>query len=908
MELELKYKSSEDLKEAQAFFISGKDFFDCLETIKFVGVSDTSQLFAVPRSISSNEFQGVLVVLERAMQLNEFLLRCTPLIKIGGKLFLPANAEIYPPLEPDELDQLLLYKTQLFLPQSGLIGFDDEDAIDLVKFIRPPSKKASIHWNRAKEGNKVPPYIQRISLKPMTEDELKEQMESLIQKKPLSEIPEVEKEKTSKKQLKKSLNSVKRGLFKGMIKMINKIPANNSPYGGNYNNAPGLLDRMENWLVKQMNDLEKERDSELNRLMDLFKNDPDEALKYAIPLDSNYLSRGEGRPNSKLGRRNTSFDVSNLGGGRYGDTWDIGSYYQKLRSNYVDSARDAKSKGDHKKAAYIYANLLNDYHAAAEALKEGSHFIEAATLYKEHLKNKQKAAECYEQGKLYAEAIELQLEFEAYEKVGDLYRLSGNNKKEKFFYERACHQLIDQKNYFEAARVAKDKKKDFDESQKYLLSGWENGTNSEDCLDQYFRNKEEREEEIATEIQHLYSAEYHLGKEIKFLNVIKKWNATNLSVKSVNLRIAQEILAKQAKKGNIKDLRIYGDFIPEDKFIKSDIGRFITRSSNFSLQRNKQHVIQLTQKIEWLEMVNVGRELCLLGIKEKVIILARINIYGDINYITCAGPTYHSQGIKLISDFMINDTVLMLSPGLLNKGNYLFDKNKYFGNKLIVYQTQWLPTGALTCCIAEDSGIASIESLNGILTLREYSAQGEILETIQCTFLDDIGERNPVYIPGVPVVQTFYWRNGYYHLMLNGMYCRIRPNGETLTIPTLDTSIIITPSNFSESNLLAFITGSNYLMLLKEEETTVEKEVLLYELDQNENYMAPVWLDRENILIYNRLEILICEINSKTIRSWSNNIVKNIPIVKINSGLKIGEISILYENGQIEFAQLEIST
>src|ERR1700761_8084029 len=45
-------------------------------------------------------------------------------------------------------------------------------------------------------------------------------------------------------------------------------------------------------LQEKLEDLERRNQSEVEKLMELFKNNPDEALKYAIPLDGEGTTRG----------------------------------------------------------------------------------------------------------------------------------------------------------------------------------------------------------------------------------------------------------------------------------------------------------------------------------------------------------------------------------------------------------------------------------------------------------------------------------------------------------------------------------------------------------------------------------------------------------------------------------------
>ena len=130
--------------------------------------------------------------------------------------------------------------------------------------------------------------------------------------------------------------------------------------------------------------------------MDLMKNNPEEALKYAIPLDNDNTSRGGDIGEMGWGRRWGNFSLfgnSGIGSGSGGGSLDVGDHFQQLERQYYDTARQLIGEKKYKKAAFIYMKLLRNYHLAASTMEQGKHYEEAATIYLKYNNNKEKAAE-----------------------------------------------------------------------------------------------------------------------------------------------------------------------------------------------------------------------------------------------------------------------------------------------------------------------------------------------------------------------------------------------------------------------------------------------------------------------------------------------------------------------------------
>src|SRR6476661_3089687 len=102
--------------------------------------------------------------------------------------------------------------------------------------------------------------------------------------------------------------------------------------------GPGLLARLEQWMGNNLQDLERKRQNEIERLLRLFGENLEEALKYAIPLGGPYQDRGTAPPSSRLGTRLAEFSLNALGGGRATDVWNLDSYRHSLHQQYHHAA------------------------------------------------------------------------------------------------------------------------------------------------------------------------------------------------------------------------------------------------------------------------------------------------------------------------------------------------------------------------------------------------------------------------------------------------------------------------------------------------------------------------------------------------------------------------------------------
>ena len=341
-------------------------------------------------------------------------------------LYIPEKSTVFPVLTSAEMDQLFLSKRHVFHPDFGWVELGEP--VDWAALIALPEERA-IAVRTPELPVFIPEKILGFQITPVSREEVLKSMEKAMteQHKPLGDAPLNILEKARLK-FYKTLFSSGEGegtVLKNMDGLLDKFPSINSEW-------------IKNW-QQDFADLEQRNQKKIDRLLDLFKNNPEEALKYAIPLDEGGNSRGPSTgAELDWAKRWLNFDLFGSppanGNSGSGAAVVADDDYQRLHAQYYRSAQELMAKAEYYKAAFIYLKLLKNYGLAADALEKGKYYKEAAAIYLKHANNKEKAAACYEKGFMYHEAIELYKELENHEKVGDLYLLINKRKEANLHY------------------------------------------------------------------------------------------------------------------------------------------------------------------------------------------------------------------------------------------------------------------------------------------------------------------------------------------------------------------------------------------------------------------------------------------------------------------------------------------
>jgi len=783
MPLTLRYQQSAQ-RPACAAFLRGAEAAGWLREIGRWGLA-ANQLscYLVPESIHSVRPAGLFVVVEEGTPLPTDLLE--PYGVVAERLFVPVQASLWPATTPAELASALLWPCQLLHPHIGLVGFDTTDEIDLATLLdcAPPRPT---DWGRARPGHAPKPRLERVRVQVPTVAEVVGSLQQEIGTVPLAALPDAPDARAHS--LQRALDKLWRGLLTGLLTLVRWVPAPAlgqagravgvvllalvammlvaglvSHFGsgssgellvpliillarllqGFGNGAghqrtthrpaarrPGLFQRMESWLGGRIHNLEQKRQSEIERLLRLFDENTEEALRYAIPLDGPYLNRGTAPQSPWLGRRATDFNLGGLGGGGRVDAWDLGAYRHNLGLQYRAAATRELEAGRFKKAAYIYAHLLGDYQAAANALDQGGFYREAAALFKDHLKNLPAAAKCLEHGGLLLEAAELYTELNEHEKAGDLLQRLEQPALAARHYERGVSLFLNNDDRPAAARLLAGKLAAPGRAQEVLLQGWASSKQPEVCLQQYFDLLAAvPEANLGLHVQAIYRHYTTAERRLPLLHVLSAVNEKHATpaLRATALDIAYEVVSAEAAAGNATPLALLRNFLPDDRLIAADCSRYAIRQPRPAAAGSKSQqvtALQLDATISWKSAVEHGHQWVAIGTRTGRLHLARGNWYGNVEYYSWLAEAAGVE-VVLLADEQHGNRILLRTSAPLALETKCLPKNKYFPQSLLVECPSWLPAWPMRVALLPNGATGTAEFRGSFIHTTVYSAEGK---------------------------------------------------------------------------------------------------------------------------------------------------------------------------------------
>jgi tetratricopeptide (TPR) repeat protein len=460
-----------------AWLVTGSEPSAWLAEVLAWGVSQASvRLLPIPQSQDNRQPLGVLVLCDKQPT---SAARRPGYREIAPRVYIPCEAELSPAVTAPEITTLLSSEAfHIWHPSVGLVAIAEREVLGIADLVRFPEARTD-DWHQAQLGIVLAPSLVAISSsEPPTVAQVIQEAGGDIgtQSKDITSLP------PSDKETKPSLGSSIRKLMLGGIAKAAEYVTQPPP--GNYS-RPSWVSRLANWAKQTQQQLSQQdeslRNQELNRLADLLNSDPDEGLKYALPLAGD-SSRGVAPPSNRLGPRNPTFDLNRLGGGGPADVWDISAELRnQLLARYRELGHREWRMNRHRRAAYIFAQLLGDFATAAEALKAGGHYREAAVIYRDRLKRPLDAAKCLDEAGLWTEAIEQYEACGQFERVGDLWRQLEQPEEAAQAYERAAELCLRSTDILNAARIYESKLDSVDRALETLALGWPHSAVASSC-------------------------------------------------------------------------------------------------------------------------------------------------------------------------------------------------------------------------------------------------------------------------------------------------------------------------------------------------------------------------------------------------------------------------------------------
>ncbi len=636
-DLQLQY-SERSQRPASAVILDGHAPSKWLAEICSWGCSlEEVDLYPLPQSNTNLEAREVLICLPANVKSARSSNIGAKYGWFGKRLLLPVEAVLFPLVTEAEVDQLFAVSERISVwhPQRGLIGFEPNEVLsvsDLVEWSRPG--RAS--WEVAKPGTGFNSRLHSIeAVWPESPEEvLKQGGQGIGSKgKDLSKLGR-------KGIAGKALGAA--GFVGGLAltpaalatKMIQSVAPKGRPRTPG-THSPGKIENWANDILTKSAHLFDKRMRELDKLMKMLKESPDEGLKYAIPMGGEGGVPG-GSAGSSLMSRLVDFNLANIMGGGGGpvDYWAMPyNVQQELFKQYRELADREVHLGRHRRAAYIYAELLGDLNGAASVLVAGKHYREAAVIYRDKLYRPKEAAECLENGGLLIDAIKIYRDLSMHEKVGDLYRKLEDEEAAILAYRQTAQVASESGNHLEAARGLDEKIDSPDEALRELRIGWKGSSRVRECLEKTFeiQSRLGRHDDTISVVGELREQNYSQGRAVAIVqalgtvvqnspDITLQLNAADVSRVIVSRTIRSEPYSARPLLAQLEKLT------PEDRLLKRDTGRYLKQNRPRSLRRAPRMKRQKiwtatqvgTQKVEapirrWERIQQFGPYLFMLG-------------------------------------------------------------------------------------------------------------------------------------------------------------------------------------------------------------------------------------------------------------------------------------------------------
>ncbi len=740
MKLHLEYEPF--AKQTYAgFFVRGNQIEPCLKSIQQLEHSvSTLSIFPVPHSMQDGSLTGFFVRLAESQ--NGKVFPRNPYKSLCESLYIPTNAKLAPAYLESELKKLLVYDCHFFHPTIGLVGFNESDALQLESVLR--LERIEKNWDLMPS---LPIPNKRLRSMKIAMDSDERIMEKLIdtqKKKPLDQIKASDPEMSL---LRRWMLTVFKPLLEFLARKEDKskkptpgkgLASSSGSVEGSVSSLNQLLNSLQNWSKEQLDQLKKQRQSEVERLMKLFDEDVEEALKYALPINNKFQGRGIAPPSGRLSKNPGIFNLGRLGGGGAVDGWDIGDYANNLRIKYFAAARKALEKKDFKKAAYIYAHLLGDFHSAANALEQGDFYFEAAQLHLLHLANPGEAAACYERGGMLVEAIEQYQKLANYEKVGKLYaRLADSEQSEKF-YRKAVEQHWKAGSPVKAAEICTSKINDLDLAQEIFEDGWRKLISPRECITGLLDLTKETTATCSKMRELCKPANRHGERSTHLCQALVSYLQVQQDQDVISLckDLCYEMISEQlCKKQDHSSLHLLTKLQSQDQIISADVARYkYMHESPPQIQAAGINCIsqfELDRETVWVRLLNYhGQYLC-FGYKANQLNMLRANLNGDLEYYAWATKLSNEGPINVCvapsgnTVFLYADQELPLIPLSLESSNA-------FPAPLKIQCANWVPPDAIGVAASNSQELLVLHKVDEQLCFSSYSLAGELQANLAC--------------------------------------------------------------------------------------------------------------------------------------------------------------------------------
>lgn len=385
---------------------------------------------------------------------------------LSAHLLLPANAELVPALLPDEASALVRKRGLVFLPGGRVLEYDPAQPIPPATLVRIDDARRR-PWQAFPEPPTLANDVTEITLQDFdgSPEQLLEPGGAGI----ATHDPTLQGGGLAAQLLGNALF----GLGKGLAKLGQSV--NSQALAGL---AARFLGGAMSLLPALSAKLMGEQEAKLRALLRQFRDgNIDQALQRALPLDGNLLRGMVPAQNAGLPTHSLFYSLVNLLGSNAGGAVSMwftpdNTYYELMRE-YRKQADLAVSRGDFRRAAFIYAKLLNDFSSAARVLAQGGLHRDAAILYEKKLDDLASAAREWQAAGEYDRALDLFRKMGDHLSAGDLLRRIGEEDLAVREFQIAAAQLVESgPNHYEAGELLRVRAERPDLALDYYEKGW----------------------------------------------------------------------------------------------------------------------------------------------------------------------------------------------------------------------------------------------------------------------------------------------------------------------------------------------------------------------------------------------------------------------------------------------------
>ncbi|WP_232107471.1 hypothetical protein [Gimesia alba] len=759
--------TSRPRRKTVAWFLKGNSPAAWLTIISQWNVPHHSlRLLLIPQSITNREPCGLLVISNKD-SLEQVAPAGIPYGQTTSRLFLPVEAQIFPEVTNSELQSLLSEQyTYAWHPQCGLVAFEPEDEKTVADFLFGDFNRQT-DWIHTIPGNAVLSQLRSISLIELPDFSSlfgQEEKEIGSDAPSLDKLPKAPNE-SAFDEIPNPLQLPTKWLAKGILSLTKYVPTKTS-------GPPTWINHLENWasqnLFNAFKPNEAKRNKEINRLLNLLEENPDEGLRFALPMGGDGGYRGIAPPSDSLSMRDINFNLSQMGGGA-ADFWDIPYDFQmQLLERYRELANREIQLGRYRRAAYIYAHLLGDYGAAAQTLAAGRQWREAAALYKEKLNKPEEAAKCLIQGGLWAEAIAHYEELKEYEKVGDLHRKLDQDEAAVKSYRQAVDHFHQQRSHIEASRILEEKLHATDEAIEELEAGWPHSSQAKRCLENLFGlyTKHGFHQSAHQKIHDLSEMNLTLSDRLPLVQFLTE-TTTTYPDRAVcehaeeNARVLVSRSLKQANNSQKKELLSHlSQLVPSDKLLQRDTGRYLQqikqkpKAPKRRLQNsaiNLVRTIELSQEVDWKTAVCLGNSIFAAGYHDTSLVVERCLWDGTVDHHrlkwSLSPGDIHAYPILLIPGSTTPDHSLMVRAVTArdNFKDQTFPENDRFPDSVTVGDIKGLSHIILGATPGSLNGVSwNLAIQRNQLLTSSYNQQGYLIASHTIPILEDLTLQIPI--------------------------------------------------------------------------------------------------------------------------------------------------------------------